>query len=244
MEEAAARKRAAWVDFSVCLLLGWLGIHKFREHKTFLGLLYMFTLGLFYIGWIVDTIRYLIWAVKGGRPQAQLPAAQASGYPAQTSGYAAYAPTYLNKPLVLDDDQPLPVVSSNVLLSAGEQCHYSGRATRLEIKNRVVGYTGSSGGVSVRVVKGVSYRTGTSGRQAIREDVQIKTNGFLSVTSKRVVCSAGRGAFDKKISAISSIIPADDGFLFHVGESEYMIETANAQYIVQLITRIRQESEA
>lgn len=46
--------------FLVCLLGGWFGLHKFMERKVGLGILYVFTGGLCGIGWIVDTIIYLI----------------------------------------------------------------------------------------------------------------------------------------------------------------------------------------
>jgi len=60
-----------WIDFVVCLLFGMFGIHKFREHRTGLGILYLLTLGLFGIGWIVDTARYLNAALKGERIQGK-----------------------------------------------------------------------------------------------------------------------------------------------------------------------------
>lgn len=42
--------------FLVTLLLGWLGVHKFMEKKTILGVIYLFSFGLFGIGWLVDII--------------------------------------------------------------------------------------------------------------------------------------------------------------------------------------------
>lgn len=56
-----------WVDFFVCFYLGLLGIHKFREKRIGMGLLYLCTAGLFGIGWLVDVVRYLIAAIKGKR---------------------------------------------------------------------------------------------------------------------------------------------------------------------------------
>ena len=53
-----------WVDFLLCFFLGILGIHKFREGKVGLGLLYLFTGGLCGIGWIVDCIKYFVAAVS------------------------------------------------------------------------------------------------------------------------------------------------------------------------------------
>lgn len=53
-----------WIDLLICYLFGCFGIHKFREKKIGLGVLYLFTFGLFGIGWLVDCIKYLIVAIK------------------------------------------------------------------------------------------------------------------------------------------------------------------------------------
>lgn len=50
------RLRNKWVAFSLCLFLGYWGVHKFYEGRVGLGLLYLFTFGLFGFGWIIDTI--------------------------------------------------------------------------------------------------------------------------------------------------------------------------------------------
>lgn len=48
-----------WTSFALCLLLGYFGAHKFYEGKIGTGFLYLFTFGLFGVGWIVDTITLL-----------------------------------------------------------------------------------------------------------------------------------------------------------------------------------------
>ena len=53
------RQRSKWVALLLCLLLGYIGAHKFYECKTGMGILYLFTFGLFGIGWFVDTIALL-----------------------------------------------------------------------------------------------------------------------------------------------------------------------------------------
>lgn len=45
------------VDLCLCLFLGWAGAHKFYAGRIGMGILYLFTFGLFGIGWIVDTIK-------------------------------------------------------------------------------------------------------------------------------------------------------------------------------------------
>lgn len=49
------------VAFMLCLFGGMLGLHKFYVGKIGGGLLYLFTAGLFGIGWIID-----IFAILGG----------------------------------------------------------------------------------------------------------------------------------------------------------------------------------
>lgn len=48
-----------WVAFLLCLFLGYFGIHKFYEEKVGMGILYIFTFGLFGFGWIIDAILLL-----------------------------------------------------------------------------------------------------------------------------------------------------------------------------------------
>lgn len=53
------RMRNKWTAFFLCLFLGGIGAHKFYEGKTGMGILYLFTAGLFAIGWIIDLIALL-----------------------------------------------------------------------------------------------------------------------------------------------------------------------------------------
>lgn len=53
---AGGRPKDKWVAFLLCFFLGEFGIHRFYEGKILTGLLYMFTVGLFGIGWLIDLI--------------------------------------------------------------------------------------------------------------------------------------------------------------------------------------------
>ena len=48
-----------WTAFVLCIFLGYLGAHRFYEGKAILGIIYLFTFGLFGIGWFIDIIRIL-----------------------------------------------------------------------------------------------------------------------------------------------------------------------------------------
>ena len=50
------RMKNKWVAFLLCLFVGYFGIHKFYEGRVGLGILYLFTGGLFGIGWFIDCI--------------------------------------------------------------------------------------------------------------------------------------------------------------------------------------------
>lgn len=53
------REKNKWVAFLLCLFLGGVGAHKFYEGKIGMGILYLFTVGLFGIGWVIDCIALL-----------------------------------------------------------------------------------------------------------------------------------------------------------------------------------------
>ena len=47
-------------EFILCILLGWTGAHKFYMGKIGMGILYLLTFGLFYIGWIGDLFSMIV----------------------------------------------------------------------------------------------------------------------------------------------------------------------------------------
>ena len=55
----AGKAKNKWVSFGLCAFAGYLGAHKFYEGKIGMGLLYLFTGGLFCIGWLIDCIALL-----------------------------------------------------------------------------------------------------------------------------------------------------------------------------------------
>lgn len=54
------------VALLLCIFLGYLGIHRFYTGKVRSGFLYMFTLGIFGLGWIRDILLLISMSFKDG----------------------------------------------------------------------------------------------------------------------------------------------------------------------------------
>ena len=73
--------------------------------------------------------------------------------------------------------------------------------------------------------------------------MQERTPGVLSITNKRVVFSGNKGAFDKKITALSSVTPYQNGIAFQFGNQQYPLVTSEPEYVYEILARIVNSSE-
>lgn len=48
-----------WISITLCILLGWLGAHKFYERKYITGIFYALTLGFWGIGIVLDLLKLI-----------------------------------------------------------------------------------------------------------------------------------------------------------------------------------------
>lgn len=93
-------------------------------------------------------------------------------------------------------------------------------AATFKDKEQIVGYTGESAGVSVRVAKGVTVRTGGRGGRAVRDTVRQVNMGDLLVTNKRVMFVGKDDSFEFKIEKISTVKQLDrNSFVILSGRS-------------------------
>lgn len=50
----------------LCIVLGMVGVHHFYVGRIGMGILYLFTGGLFFIGWVADIIKIATGTFKDG----------------------------------------------------------------------------------------------------------------------------------------------------------------------------------
>ena len=108
----------------------------------------------------------------------------------------------------------------SVRLQNGEVVYYQGNAYAAKKKTAVVGKTGGGAGVSVRVAKGVSVRTGTGASQNIRGTVTDKYEGVFTITNQRIIMMAPMYGFELDLRKLSGVIQYQDALEFYEGASK------------------------
>lgn len=142
----------------------------------------------------------------------------------------------------------MPIIHySGFFTQPGECIIYAAPAQTFKDKNQVVGYTGKSAGVSFRVAKGVSIRTGSSGGKPIRGTVRDHNYGDLIITNKRVVFVGKDDSFDFSIEKVSAVKILDkQSFVLQSGRTAKNIamDPAIIAYAAGFISYIQKELAA
>lgn len=125
----------------------------------------------------------------------------------------------------------LPSISNaSIVLQKDEIAHFNANAILLTTKTVTTGYSGGSRGVSIRVMKGISYRVGSSRSTPIRETITMKNNGSLVITNKRVVFNGQSKSFSIGYNQLLSFIPYNNGIgLQKTNGPSYLLELPNFQ---------------
>lgn len=112
----------------------------------------------------------------------------------------------------------LPVgTPTNVILQKNEVCHLSIPARLLE--ERVVSrrYVGGSQGVSIRIIKGVTYRAGQQrGHLEQERGIVPVSDGYFNLTSKRLIFSGSAKSVNSSLDKLLDLQLYSDALQFSV----------------------------
>lgn len=115
---------------------------------------------------------------------------------------------------------------------------YAAPATTFKDKEQVIGYTGKSSGVSIRVAKGVTIRSGGIGSRAVRDTIRQSSIGDLLITNKRIIFVGKDDSFEFQVGKISTVKLLDgNSFVIQSGRSSknVWLDTALVTYAYGLI---------
>ena len=138
----------------------------------------------------------------------------------------------MSNPVVQAADQilkgTLPVITNSPIARQGETTHLYCQAIRFITKNRVVGRTASTAGVSVRVAKGVSVRTGGIKGHSVYGDVTATHEGEFVLTNKRVIFVHGQHGFQSTLATLDAVSELPDG--------KVILQKGNTSCVLALVT--------
>lgn len=122
-------------------------------------------------------------------------------------------------------------------LLPGETLLFAAPANTFVSKEQVVGYSGGGGGVSVRIAKGLTYRTGSTNRAPIRRDVIKYNSGDYIVTNQRLVFIGLKDSFEIPISKVTSVkAVAKDAFIIFASNKQKNIQVDESQTVYAFAT--------
>lgn len=124
--------------------------------------------------------------------------------------------------LILSGSKPILRVR-RIALKKGEECRFCDHAVRVDEKLKVVGHQRTRNGFSIRIIKGVYYRTGAGNTMAVRDNVQEYQQGKLYITNKRIIFSASSKSFSKNLSDLVSYNVQDNYLILQFEKGNYCI---------------------
>jgi hypothetical protein len=147
------------------------------------------------------------------------------------------------------NDGRLPDATSQatIVLKAGESAHYVVVASLMkEVTLRE--FRGGSHGVSIPIVKGVRYRTGSfRGKSVvIGTQLQVADQGGLWLTSLRVVFAGQRKTLDLPYTKLANLNVFSDGISFNMTNRQTvpLFKVPNGQVIAAIVNAAAQRSLA
>lgn len=134
----------------------------------------------------------------------------------------------------------LPSMNTNqLMLTSGEVCHFSERAIRVTEK-KSKHYEGGSNGVSIRIAKGVTYRTGRYKGIPVEDISYVKIKGLLYITNKRIVFVSDGQAFEKKFKSLTACVPYSNAIKLQFGNTNITLMVPDGNAANMVISMINQ----
>jgi len=143
---------------------------------------------------------------------------------------------------ILELEERLPVIEESPIYLKGDVLHYLEPATLLITKNKMVGRTGKTGGISVRLAKGIYARTGSYGGNPIYRDVAYTFNGQLAVTNNRILFIHPQKGFEIRLKDISLINPYSDGVSIQTKNKAYSFMLKEPRYFFALVKKVLEDN--
>jgi len=113
------------------------------------------------------------------------------------------------------------VVVPGLVLQKQERAYWVEPASILEEKVVSRQFVGGSRGVSIRIMKGVSYRVGAyRGHVESRTGIVAVSTGDLVITSKRVIFRGDKKGFNTRLDKLLNVEMASDGITLTDGNSK------------------------
>lgn len=129
------------------------------------------------------------------------------------------------------ENMPIMQPIDGLILQKNEVCHCVCLANRQESKKETVGYEGGYSGVSLKVSKNVSLRSGGTRSHAVKKDVVHEYQGAICITNKRVVFlpfSEGKG-FAIPLRSLIGFSKQFNGYIFHKENNSYSVTLGESE---------------
>ena len=134
-----------------------------------------------------------------------------------------------------------------IALEDGEHCYYIGDACGAKVKTITTGYTGKRRGFSFAITNGMSYHTGGSAGQAVREHVlDTSLIGTFVITNQRFVLMTSQYGFEIKPTKAISIEIRPDGLALYDKNKMHIVLTDDIEkitVILKVLTAATEEYE-
>ncbi|NFC76756.1 hypothetical protein EXM99_08350 [Clostridium botulinum] len=145
---------------------------------------------------------------------------------------------------IIDRGELVTINANDFICKPSESCYYGDIARRVINKTETVGYTGKSSGISIRITKGLSYRTGVGKSTPIKEDVEYSYEGSIFITNQRVIFTSIENGFEFSLSKLTSMKLYINGIGFQVGNKSYTLIMQNQEYIYNIISQLTSGAKA